>query len=327
MTGENYYFSSVDSMVKQDFVINGRLIGFMDDSLFFVHCNISSEPYTGYQFHNRFDIKISDTGGYDIGSYIGYNVSLQCNHTQITFVRNLDVNYSQHNFSCFIGRSSWVGGRFNRYALMFLDELRISKGIARSDRYIKEAYDAYLNGTTLPVDIFNVGVWHMDNLSDETHTQDLISMGNPVFNISSPLGHCVYFDGKTPGACFNITNDVYRFYTEDVTLEAVVRFCGNRTQYDTVIGFGDDRDNYPLIRMHHIRSGFNSSARNSIACEQNYNTTSDWVWSNTFINTGWHYVVARFDKTSNETSIFVDGIKQNKTERCMMVDIGDIGFS
>ncbi len=172
-------------------------------------------------------------------------------------------------------------------------------------------------------DSYYVGVWHLNevsgNIIDSTGTKDGIVVGSPTYQQSAEKIHkSIYFDGSNT-EYFDITNDMYKFYDEDVTLEAWVYYSEHRDYYDTPVDLGDT-DRYPVMYLQKIRSGY-APLSGYLQAKESFGSSgsgSNLAYSNDGGSSHighWIYQVGRFER-GVETSLYLNGIKQDYTGSC-----------
>jgi len=175
-----------------------------------------------------------------------------------------------------------------------------------------------------------VGVWHMSessgNIVDSTGTKNGVVSGSPSYQQSAPIGNGVYFDGVN-SEYFDITDNMYKFYDEDVTVEIWVYYSQNRNKYEHAITLGKTNTWYPILALYKYRSGYGDPA--PIAASQTGlgGTPSEYGRSDEGYETvgRWLHQVGRFER-GVEISLFINGVKQAISGNCSDVRLDEGNF-
>jgi len=169
-----------------------------------------------------------------------------------------------------------------------------------------------------------LGVWHMsdisDSIKDSTNHRNGVSYGNPKYLQNGKIHKCIYFDGD--GDFFDISDDIYEFANDDVTIETWINIDENRNEYESIIYFGDT-DWYPDIWLHKSRSGINQGrlAQTVYMTSTEGNLAKSDSSGAELIN---HWISASgiICYSDNELKLFIDGDQQIDTDTCLDYDIG-----
>ncbi len=159
-----------------------------------------------------------------------------------------------------------------------------------------------------------VGVWHMGessgNIIDSTGTKDGVVVGSPDYQENGKIGNCIYFDGDDV-EYFDIVDEIYKFNSEDVTLEIWVYFVENRNMNEPPLYFGDN-DNLPSLAIHKERSEGPGGSAGKLFSHNRFSQEGDIAWSSDGGDTHvghWIYLVGRFER-GVETSLWINGQKE-----------------
>ena len=175
-----------------------------------------------------------------------------------------------------------------------------------------------------------VGVWHMSepsgNIVDSTGTKNGFVSGSPSYQQSAPIGNGVYFDGEN-SEYFDITDDMYKFYDEDATLEIWVYYSQNRNKYENAISLGKTNTWYPTLMLYKYRSGYGDPAPIAAAQAGLEGSPTEYGESDEGYETvgRWLHQVGRFERDA-ETSLFINGVKQAITSDCSDVRLDEGNF-